>query len=132
MTITDRYGRQWSVQGTCYSTTGITLDAGRELAEVEALERMNAMQPDGWTPPPTVPDTVTMRQARLALLHAGLLKTVDATIAAMPGVEGDAARITWEFSTEVHRTDALVQSLGPALGLTTAQLDSLFLTASGL
>ena len=79
-----------------------------------------------------IPDTVTMRQARLALLGAGLLQKVDFTIASMPGVEGDAARITWEFSTEVHRTDALVQSLGPALGFTPEQLNQLFVTAAGL
>lgn len=82
--------------------------------------------------PPTVPDKVTMRQARLALLGAGLLATVNASVAAMPGATGDAARIEWEFSSEVYRQKTLVLTLGAALGLTSAQLDSLFIKAETL
>ena len=81
---------------------------------------------------PTVPVKVTMRQARLALLGAGLLATVNASVAAMPGATGDAARIEWEFSSEVYRQKALVLTLGAALGLTSAQLDTLFIKAEKL
>ena len=49
--------------------------------------------------------TVTMRQARLALLQNNLLTQVSTAIAAMTGVEGDAARITWDFSSEVKKSD---------------------------
>ena len=80
--------------------------------------------------PPSVPQTVTMRQARLALMGAGKLATVDQAIAAMTGVQGDAARIEWEFSSEVTRTQPLVISMGQ--GLTDAQLDALFFTAATL
>lgn len=79
-----------------------------------------------------VPRTVTMRQARLALLGAGLLDTVNNTIAGMAGAQGQAAQIEWQYSSEVQRHKALVQSLGPALGLTDAQLDQLFITAATL
>jgi len=82
--------------------------------------------------PPTVPQSVTMRQARLALLGAGMLATVNAAIAAMTGTQGDAARIEWEFSSEVKRNQPLVMALGPTLGLSSAQLDALFITAAGL
>lgn len=79
-----------------------------------------------------VPQSVTMRQARLALLQQGLLATVNTAVAAMPGAAGEAARIEWEFSSTVERDRPLVQSLIGALGLTEAQLDSLFLLAGSL
>lgn len=83
-------------------------------------------------PVPVVPQSVTMRQARLALLGAGLLGNVNAAVAAMPGAAGDEARIEWEFSSEVQRHKPLVQALAPALNLTDAQLDQLFIAAAQL
>ena len=81
---------------------------------------------------PVIPQEVTMRQARLALLAAGKLAAVNSAIAGMTGTAGDAARIEWEFSSEVKRNQQLVISLGEALGMTAAQLDSLFIAASTL
>lgn len=81
---------------------------------------------------PVVPQVVTMRQARLALNAAGLLASVNSTIASMPGPTGEAARIEWEFSSTVERHKSLVVSLTPALGLTDAQIDQLFITAATL
>ena len=82
--------------------------------------------------PPPVPHVVTMRQARLALLGAGLLATVNSTIAGMTGMTGDAARIEWEFSSEVKRGQPLIASLAPLLSLTDAQIDALFIQAAAL
>ena len=82
--------------------------------------------------PVAVPQSVTMRQARLALLGAGLLSTVNTAVASMPGAAGEAARIEWEYSGEVHRNKALVQALAPVLGLNDAQLDTLFINAAAL
>lgn len=79
-----------------------------------------------------IPQAVTMRQARLALLGDGLLATVNSTIAAMAGAAGEAARIEWEFSNEVQRHQPLVLALGPTLGLSAAQLDALFIAAAAL
>lgn len=75
---------------------------------------------------PTAPAVVTMRQARLALLGAGLLAQVNAAITAMQGAEGDAARIEWEYAQEVSRDSPLVAALAGELGLTEGQLDDLF------
>lgn len=83
-------------------------------------------------PAEPVPAAVTMRQARLALLQAGMLATVNSAIAAMPGDAGAAARIEWEFSSEVQRQKPLVLSLAPLLNLSAAQLDALFIQASKL
>ena len=81
---------------------------------------------------PAVPTVVTMRQARLALLQAGLLGTINSAVATMTGAEGDAARVTWEFSTEVRRTDPLVAQLAAQLGLDDAVLDDMFTKAAAL
>ena len=83
-------------------------------------------------PPPPIPSKVTMRQARLALLGAGLLPTVNGTLDSMAGVQGEAARIEWEYALSVERDSPLVAGLSAALGLTAAQLDALFTTAAGL
>lgn len=86
-----------------------------------------------WVPAPLpVPAVVTMRQARLALLQFGLLAQVNTAVANMPGTQGDAARIEWEFSSTVERNRPLVQALGAALGMTDAQLDDLFRLAATL
>jgi hypothetical protein len=77
-------------------------------------------------PPPVIPTSVTMRQARLALLGAGLLDQVNAAIT------DPAAQIEWEYATTVDRTSDLTQALAAGLGLTEQQLDELFTQASAL
>lgn len=81
---------------------------------------------------PPVPQEVTMRQARLALLRIGKLAAVAPAIEALDGDERDAARIEWEFSSTVVRHRPLVAMLGQALGLDGAALDELFITAASL
>lgn len=82
--------------------------------------------------PASVPAQVTMRQARLALRGAGLLAYVDAAIDAMPEPERSNARIEWDYSSTVQRHNGFVAQLGPALGLTGAQIDDLFHVATTL
>lgn len=86
----------------------------------------------GEVPGDPVPVVVTMRQARLALLGAGLLAQVNTAVANMPGTEGDAARIEWEYAQEVRRDSPLVAALSVALGLTDETLDNLYKVAAGL
>lgn len=79
-----------------------------------------------------VPQFVSMRQARLALLAAGLLAGVDAAISALPSPDGEAARIDWEYAVEVRRSSPLIATLGPALGLDDAAIDALFIAAGAI
>lgn len=83
-------------------------------------------------PPTVIPQQVTMRQARLALLGAGLLAGVNAAIASLPEPDKSAAIIEWEYAAVVQRSSGLVPAMATALGMTDAQIDSLFLTASQL
>ena len=80
----------------------------------------------------TVPKSVTMRQARLAMLGAGILANVEAAIQTMQSPEGDAARIEWEYAIDVQRDWPLVVNLDPALNLTELQIDNLFIEANKL
>lgn len=83
-------------------------------------------------PPVVVPSEITMRQARLALLGAGKLTAVGTAIAAMPEPQKSAANIEWEYSNTVQRHNGFVAALGPMLGLSDAQIDSLFVAAAKL
>jgi hypothetical protein len=89
-----------------------------EVAEIEALRNV----------PPPVPTVISRRQARLALLNAGLLDAVEAIIANAP----PAVQITYQDATEWWRDDPLIASFLVSLGLTTEQVDNLFLEASRL
>lgn len=80
--------------------------------------------------PPTPPHSVTMRQARLALLEAGQLSAINAAIAGMPNPQREAVQIEWEFAATVDRDSAFLQGLAQVLGMTEAQLDALFLLAA--
>ena len=92
-----------------------------EEAEWDAMEVAEAARYKG-------PSKVTMRQARLALLGAGLLSTVQTAIAGA----GPAAAIEWDYATEVQRGSGLVPAMATALGMTDAQIDALFVQAATL
>jgi hypothetical protein len=80
-----------------------------------------------------VPAAVTMRQARLALLEAGLLDDVAPAIDAIADpLARRKASIEWEFSNEVQRHHGFVATLGPALGLAEGDIDNLFRLAATL
>lgn len=101
--------------------------------DIERLSEYRVVDGQAVLPPPPPVTTVTMRQARLALLRAGLLDNVAAAIAAIPDeTQRRAAQIEWEYAAIVERNSALIQHLAPALGLTEAQMDELFATAAGL
>jgi hypothetical protein len=103
------------------------IEVNVNTGEITVVEFDSATLP----PPPslTIPtSSVSMRQARLALLQSGLLATVDAAVAA--GTE--AGKIEWEYAGEVVRGSPLVVSLAAGLNLTEADLDNLFTLAASL
>ena len=108
-------------------------DLGADAAAHEALiSEVAATYVPPEPAPPYVPASVTMRQARLALLGAGLLASVDAAIDSLPSLQKEAARIEWEYATEVQRSSGLVPMMVAALGLDDAALDALFIEAAAL
>lgn len=76
---------------------------------------------------------VTMRQARLALLKAGLLDKVQAAISGIvDSTERTAAQIEWEYATVVKRDSPLIEAVAVQAGLTETQIDQMFIEASQL
>jgi len=74
-----------------------------------------------------VPQSITPRQARLALLQVGLLDDVEALLAL-----DKAMQIWWEYSLEVDRNNPHIVNAGLALGMTAQQLDELFVLGATL
>jgi len=102
----------WSIIDSVQHDAYVAMETERAAAKAAAL----------------LPVSVSMRQARLALLAANLLDAVSAAIAQA----GTAAQIEWEYASEVRRDSPLIASLTPALGMTSAQIDALFTQAATL
>lgn len=119
-TENERWEAVVDLRGTTYWVDGVPY----------VIQKIGEEVPEGASliPPEAIPSVVSMRQARLALLQAGLLASVNTTVAS--GSEAD--KIAWEYATEVRRDDVLVQNLSVSLGLTSDQLDTLFTTAFNL
>lgn len=81
-------------------------------------------------PPPIVikPLSVTPRQAKLALLSLGLLDDVETAITN----SGKAAQIEWDNALSFERTSPLLITLCSSIGLTSEQLDDMFVLANSL
>lgn len=77
-----------------------------------------------------VPQMVSMRQARLALLEVGLLDNVEQIINLLPEPLKSKARIEWEYATEVRRDWPTLIQIAGHLNLTSEYVDDLFILAS--
>jgi len=75
-----------------------------------------------------VPKIITMRQARLALLKAGLFETIAASIGSMP----QNVVIEWEYASDVMRDSPTITALASALSLSKEQVDELFIEGAKL
>ena len=111
--------------GTCPNDSNVKIDGVLGVyvqADWETLwaDEMRARNP--------VPQQVTMRQARLALLSAGLLDDVEMVIAAA----GRAAQLEWEYAAVVERSNPAVAIVQQQKALTDAQIDDLFREAAKL
>lgn len=75
-----------------------------------------------------VPQSVSMYQARRALLDAGLLDAVDGAVQ-----QADrSVQIAWEYAVTVERNSPFIAAMQPALGLTDEQVDALFAAAKAV
>lgn len=94
--------------------------------EIISLDEYKLMYPD---PKDiiVVPQMLTPRQARLALLNAGLLDEVETLLA-----NDRAMQIWWEYSLDIQRNHEHVVAIGSALELTETQLDELFIEGAKL
>lgn len=78
----------------------------------------------------TKPKSVTMRQARLALLEAGYYSSVQTAINSIEDpILKQASQIEWEYAATVDRNSSFTQGMANALGLTEEDMDNLFMLA---
>ncbi len=112
--LVDIDGKPWSVPVTHRFYADMTVQ-GVEIA-------------DYVTPAPEVPHEITAYQARIALLDAGLLDDIDAQMSSLE--VAPAAKIAWEYATVWLRDSVFIAELAPALGLSGAQIDALFIAAA--
>lgn len=81
--------------------------------------------------PPVVP-TISKRQARRALLAAGLLDDVEDALDLLPEPQRGAVRIDYEDATEWRRDWPTLLAMQAALGWTDTEVDALFAAAAAL
>lgn len=80
-----------------------------------------------------VPQEITRRQARLALLMAGKLNAVNTAISSIPDPMVRAvAQIEWDEALTINRNSPLIAQMAPALGLTSKDIDNLFVQGAKL
>ena len=74
-----------------------------------------------------VPQAITPLQAKLQLLKLGLLDEVEAL------VTGDrTSQLYWEYASVIERDNAVLLLMAEQLGLTSEQVDEMFIEASKL
>ena len=111
--------------GTCPEDADTQVDG---VLGVYVQQDWETMREDEMRARNPVPQQVTMRQARLALLSAGLLDDVEMVIAAA----GRAAQLEWEYAAVVDRSNPAVAIVQQQNALTDAQIDDLFREAAKL
>ena len=72
--------------------------------------------------------TITPRQIRMALLMSGYsLEDISNAISSIPdSTQRQLAQVEWEYAVDFERHNPLVESIGQAIGLSSAQIDSLW------
>ncbi len=74
-----------------------------------------------------VPQSITPLQSKLQLLKLGLLDEVEAL------VTGDrTAQLYWEYASVIERDNAVLLLMANSIGLTSEQVDEMFIAASKL
>ena len=77
--------------------------------------------------PKEVPKSITPLQAKLQLLKLGLLDEVEAL------VTGDrTSQLYWEYASVIERDNEILLMMAEQLGLTSEQVDEMFIEASKL
>ena len=111
--------------GTCPDDANTKVDGVLGVYLQADWETMRA--DEMWARNP-VPQQVSMRQARLALLQVGLLDHVEATIASA----GREAQLEWEYTSVVERSNPIIVIIQQQQGVTNEQIDYLFREAAKL
>jgi hypothetical protein len=124
LTTKGHYEQQWKVTARFTEYTNDKGEVVTKLQQENAAVEAKRLA--------SVPASIAMAQARAILIIAGHMDTVLSALANITGVEGKLARSKFEFSVTVQRNDPLTQAMKDILGLTSLEMDDLFIRASKL
>lgn len=105
--------------------------AGHVMLDLGDGEQIGGVWHQRWTAVPApvvVPSEVTPLQARRALRAVGLLAVVETALASA-GLEAQEA---WEYAVTIPRDEPILNGIAAQLGMTSAQLDAIFILAASL
>jgi hypothetical protein len=114
-----------------YQLTQEPLEDGTPQAPLEASHTFTQVEIDAAltaSPPPSVPEIVSKAQLKLALLGQGI--DLSALVAGLPAEQQPVANILINDATHFERAATLVDSLGAIAGLSSEQVDALFIAAA--
>lgn len=120
--------RRFSIRGSDFDDLSAIRDHdGKPIpseGEVDAFRASYVAPPES----ALVPESVTPRQFRLALLSVGISPaSIDAAL-----VGNEAALVEWQYALEVMRDHPMVNGLAKQLGKSSDDLDGIFRMASTL
>lgn len=126
-------GVTWNEVTGVLTFTQHTSDDG--LTDAQYAARAAAQQTVLATHDPSktlAPPSVSNYQARTILIQQGLFTKADAAIRAADQtvVANQIALAAWDYANVFYRTDPLIASMAATLGLSSAQVDALFVAAA--
>ena len=115
---------------TYNGATGETTVSEREITP-EEVAAMEAMQVEDTV---QVPEKITNLQLRSQLIIQGFdLGLIEQTFNQIADATQRGLIVTaWEYATNFHRNNPMIVAMGNLLGLTSAQVDEIFIKASKL
>lgn len=98
-----------------------------EYHEREATpEEMKELQQIGKAK--NIPQIITARQLRLALLEKGVdINKIDKIINALPEEQKTVAQISWEYAHTFERNNPMLLQVAEAIGITEEELNDIFI-----
>lgn len=103
--------------------------ANPDRKEYDAWNAIDGNTPDSYVPPATsIPQSVSRMQAMVALSRAGLLTAVQSWVAA----QDSETQLIWNNAPDFSRGSTLLANAATALGMTSDQIDALFVAASAI
>lgn len=100
-----------------------SVEFGREVYELASSMEVAPYEAD---PARLAPFSVSRFQARAALMDAGLLADAEIAVSSM----GPLEQLAWSEATEWRRDSPTIAAMSDLLGLTSEQVDELFISAS--
>ena len=83
-------------------------------------------------PPPSVPESVELWQFHAAIGAAGLTATIKTALDSLPEPQQSIVKAQFERRPSIHRYNPLIVQFGAQLGLTSEQIDGIFITAAAM